>query len=181
MEVYCIVNETKLIEAPTRKIDLSEPLAYNNAFAHAFRVTIHNDDENEADLTGISVTGTFLKANDEAVDPIVGSIINGEGGNPCVAQVVLPPSCYVTPGRFKFTMNFTKSGGIARTIQWVEGRVEKNTSGTIIDPGSPVTNYSTIIANANAAAEAATTAAANCPEITDDTTGLLITYPSEGG
>lgn len=176
MEVYCIVNETKLIETPTRKIDLSEPLAYNNALAHAFRVTIHNDDESEADLTGIGVTGTFLKANDEAVDPITGSVINGEGGNPCVAQVILPPSCYVTPGRFKFTMTITKTGGYARTIQWIEGRVEKNTSGTIIDPGTPVTNYSTIIANANAAAEAATAAAENCPAITDDTDGLLITY-----
>lgn len=176
MEVYCIVNETKTIETPTKKIDLAEPLAYNNAYAHAFRVTIHNDDESEGNLAGVSVSGTFLKANDEAVDPIIGSVINGEGGNPCVAQIILPPSCYVQPGRFKFTMNLTKSGGIARTIQWVEGRVEKNTSGTIIDPGTPVTEYSAIIASAQAAAEAATTAAENCPAITDDTTGLLITY-----
>ena len=170
MEVYCIVNKTITLSAPTQKVDLSEPMAYNNALAHAMQVTVHNDDESEANLSGISVTGTFLKANDEAVTPITGTISG------CVARVILPASCYVQPGRFKFTMNLSKTGGYSRTVLWVEGRVEKNTSGTIIDPGTAVTEYSAIIASAQAAAEAATTAAENCPAITDDTTGLLITY-----
>ena len=46
-----------------------------------------------------------------------------------------------------------------RTILWIEGVVEKNISGTIIDPGTPVGNITQAINSANAAASSATSAA----------------------
>ena len=55
-------------------------------------------------------------------------------------------------------MNLT-SNGTTRTVLWVEGFVERNTSGTIIDPGTPVGNIEQAIGNANAAASAANAAA----------------------
>ena len=52
-----------------------------------------------------------------------------------------------------------------RTALWVEGIVEANTSDTIVDPGTSVTNYTTIIANANAAAAAAEAAVAELRQL----------------
>ena len=118
------------------------------------RVTVLNDDGTAADLPNTAVTASMLKADGNTVSPIVGTIsVN-------VAQVILPESCYLVPGRFKLTMNLT-SGSASRTILWVEGYVERNVSGTIIDPGTPVGNITQAIGAATAAAESATTAAAS--------------------
>ena len=149
--VYCIVNQAIKLADRTHKVNMNEPLAYDNALAHSMQVTVYNDD-GEEDLSGVGVVGSFMKADGNTVSPINGTV----SGN--VARVVLPASCYVTPGRFKFTMNLSKDG-TTRTALWVEGHVERNVGGTIIDPGTPVGNISTAIANANAAATAASEAA----------------------
>lgn len=210
-DVYCIVNKTMQLSDRTQKTNINEPLAYDNALAHAMRVTVVNDDGPE-DLSGVGVVGNFKKSNGETVTPINGTV----SGN--VAEVILPASCYVTPGRFEFTLNLSKSGaestdGIAefstskayqegdkvvydgkvyvftqshsagawngndaqqsilnytRTALWVQGHVEKNVNGTIIDPGTPVGNISTAIANANAAATAASEAAETAEALIED-------------
>ena len=159
-EVYCIVNRTGKLSDRTQKININEPLAYDNALAHAMRFTAVNDDGEAESLSGIGVVGSFMKADGNTVTPINGTVSNN------VAEVILPASCYVTPGRFKFTMNLSKSGS-TRTVLWVEGHVEKNVGGTIIDPGTPVGNISTVIAEASAAAEAAEEAAENASAFTD--------------
>lgn len=151
-DVYCVINRTVKLADRTQKISLNEPLAYDNALAHAIRVTAVQEDGTPEDLTGVGVVGSFMKADGNTVTPINGTV----SGN--VAEIILPASCYVTPGRFKCTMNLSKSGA-TRTVLWVEGHVERNVGGTIIDPGTPVGNISTAISNANAAASAATSAA----------------------
>ena len=157
-DVYCIIDQTVRLSVPTRKTQLQVPLAYDNALAHALRVTVINEDGTDADLTGVGVVASMLKANGDTVTPINGTV----SGN--VAEVILLASCYTTPGRFKLTMNLS-SGEQVRTVLWLEGYVEKNTSSTIIDPGTPVGNISTAIANANAAASAANAAAEILSEI----------------
>ena len=159
-EVYCIVNQAIKLADRTHKVYLNEPLAYDNALAHSMQVTVYNDD-GEEDLSGVGVVGSFMKADGNTVSPINGTV----SGN--VAQVLLPASCYVTPGRFKFTMNLSKNG-TTRTALWVEGRVERNVGGTIIDPGTPVGNISTAIANANAAATAANEAATEASALVEE-------------
>lgn len=149
--VYCIVNKSIKLSTPTGKTMLQEPLAYDNKLAHAMQVTVFNEDSTEADLTGVGVTASMLKADGNTVSPINGTV----SGN--IARVVLPESCYVTPGRFKVTMNLSKDNQV-RTALWVEGFIEKNVDGTIIDPGTPVGNISSAIAQANAATSAANTA-----------------------
>ena len=99
MSVYCIVNQSVRLSIPTGKTTLRTPLAYDNSQAHAMRVTVFDEDGEPADLTGIGAVGSFLKSNNETVTPIYGTLV----GN--VVQVILPASCYNTPGRFKFTMN----------------------------------------------------------------------------
>lgn len=158
-DVFCIVSRSEKLSVPTRKVQLPEPLAYSNAQAHALRFNAYNDDGTDADLTGVGVVGNFMKADGNTVTPITGTA----SGN--VAQVILPESCYLTPGRFKFTMDLTDTNGTARTALWVEGIVEKNISGTIIDPGTPVGNIAQAIGQANAAATAASQAADRATEL----------------
>jgi lysophospholipase L1-like esterase len=176
------------------------PLAYNNALAHAFRVTVVDEQGEAVDLSGVGCAGAMLNAHGVTVSPIIGTV----SGN--TAEVILPVSCYVVPGNFKFTMNLTKptstegidafstavnyakndlvvySGVVyrftaahtagawtgtdvvadaaSRTIMWVDGFVEQNVTESIVDPGTPVGNITTAIAQASGAATAATAAAA---------------------
>ena len=99
--VYCIVSQTVRLSEPTRKTQLQTPLAYNNNLAHSMRVIVLEDDGTDADLTGVSVIGNMLRADGNTVFPITGTVT----GN--VAEVELPVSCYVVPGRFKFTLDLT--------------------------------------------------------------------------
>lgn len=217
MSVYCVVNQTMKLSDTTKKVRLNEPLAYSNSRAHAFRVTVLADDSDEAaDLTGVAVSGRFMSmANDTTVTPILGTVSDN------VAEVILPGSCYLAVGRFRFTMDlscsvstegvdaFSTSTAYAigdrvvydsavwvftadhsagawtgedaqievenRTALWVEGMVERNTTETIIDPGTPVSNIDQAIANCNAAAAEAEAAAAAVAEVASvaDTTGYL--------
>ena len=201
MSVLCVIDQKMTLEDVTRKVHLAAPLAYDNSNAHSMRVTVFNQDGTEADLTGISAVGSFMRLTDTGgtVTPINGTVT----GN--VAEVILPGSCYVVPGRFRFTLNLSEltpttgiddfstsesyskgdlvvySGAVwrftsahsagawtgtdavldgnMRTALWVEGVVERNISGTIIDPGTPVGNIEQAIGAATAAATTATAAA----------------------
>lgn len=160
INVNCIVNCNIKLSEPTKKIFLSTPLAYNNMLAHAMRVTVYNDDGTAADLTGVGVTGVFLRADNKTVNPINGTTVESASGVRNIAEIILPASCYIVPGRFTFTMNLTANGS-TRTALWVEGHVERNTSEEIIDPGTPVGNIEQAIGNANSAASAANAAASD--------------------
>lgn len=155
MNVNCVVSRSGRLCDQTGKIYLETPLAWNNALAHAMRYTALDDAWAAADLTGIGVTGSFLRADGETVEPINGTVT----GN--VAEVILPPACYIVPGHFKFTMHLTDQSGATRSVMWVEGTVERNTSTAQLDPGTPISNISQAIGQANAAANAATSAASD--------------------
>lgn len=155
-DVYCIVSRTVKLSQPTPKISLQQPLAYDNAYAHAMQVSVVDDDGNPVDLTDIGVVASFLRADGNPVTPIIGSVITQTGGTvKNIAQVILPPSCYTIPGRFKFTLNLSDLSGAVRTILWVEGVVEQNATGEAVDPGTPVSNIEQVIARAESAALAA--------------------------
>ena len=69
-DVYCIINKTIKLADRTQKINLNEPLAYDNANAHAMRVTVFNDDGEPEDLSLVGVVGSFMKADGNTVTPI---------------------------------------------------------------------------------------------------------------
>ena len=162
-EVYCIVNKTIKLADRTQKINLNEPLAYDNANAHAMRVTVFNDDGEPESLSGIECKGSFTPSGGNTLTPIPGEI-TGVGLN--VAQVILPAACYVHPGRFKFTMNLTKQDGTSRTVLWVEGHVERNRTQTIEVP-TEILDVDQVIMEASAAARDAREAAENAEGFTD--------------
>ena len=146
-DVYCIVNRTASLSDRTQKININEPLAYDNALAHAMRFTAVSDDGPE-NLSGVSCFGSFTPVGKNTITPIPGDII-GDGFN--VAQVILPGACYENPGRFKFTMNLTKEDGTSRTVLWVEGHIERNQTATIEAP-TEVINVTQVISEASEAA-----------------------------
>lgn len=203
MSVYCIINQTGRLSDPTKKLRLDEPLAYSNQRAHSFRFTVLAEGSDAPEtLTGVGVTGQFMQQGvtpNRTVAPINGTVT----GNVC--EVILPASCYVVPGRYRFTMDISVSvptTGVPafstttnysigdevvyqntvwafieshsagawtgtdamvvmenRTILWVEGIVERNSTEEIVDPGTPIPNVTAAINNANAAASAANAAA----------------------
>ena len=110
MDVFCIVNQTVKLAKPTPKTQLPQPLAYDNALAHSMRVTVLNEDESAADLTGVGVIASMMRADGETVTPIMGEV----NGN--VAEVVLPGACYAAPGRFKFTLNLFKATEVTASM-----------------------------------------------------------------
>lgn len=175
MEVYCIVNQTIDLEKPTRKIQLQQPLAYDNALAHAMRVTVVGE-EGPVNITSCSCFGSFTPAGGNTITPLTGSIVS-----PNIAEVVLPSVCYKTPGRFKFTMNLTSSGA-SRTVLWVEGHIERNQTSTIEAP-TEVIDVAQTITDASEAAERATEAAEAAEAFTDaiapQFTDLMATSPFE--
>ncbi len=167
MSVYCVINQTMRLSDPTKKVWLSTPLAYTNQLAHAFRVTVLAEDgDGPADLTGVGCAGQFMSmvSGVDTISPISGTV---DVVAPGVCEVVLPQSCYLHPGRFRFTMDITGGGG-CRTALWVEGQVERNTTDSITDPGTPVGNITQAIANANAAASAANSAASDARAIVNN-------------
>lgn len=161
-EVYCIVNKTIKLADRTQKINLNEPLAYDNANAHAMRVTVFNDDGEPENLSGMECFGSFTPNGKNTITPIPGQII---GNSMNIAQVILPGAVYIHPGRYKFTMNLTKDGS-SRTVLWVEGRSERNQTNNIEAP-TEVINVTQTIADATAAATRAEQAADNAEGITD--------------
>lgn len=206
-EIYCIVRKTVKITEEAPVVPLKRPLAYDNAYAHAVQVTLVNEDGTPANLTGAGVVATMLRADNRNVFPINGTVTEN------VAHVLLPPACYVVPGRIKLTVNLVKptpTTGIAefsattdytkgdlvvvnsvvyrftedhdqgewtgtdavtdatiRTILWVEGTAERNTSEELVDPGSSY-GIAAAIGGANAAAESATQAAQQASEAAQD-------------
>lgn len=180
MSVNCIVNQTGRLSDPTKKLRLDEPLAYSNNRAHAMRFTVVSEDSDEpADLTGVGVTGQFIRYGSNPVDTV--SPINGTvTGNVC--EVILPASCYAVPGRYRFTMDIAVSGDNPenRTVLWVEGIVERNTTEAVVDPGTPVPNITAAINNANAAAEDANSAAEAARQAAQEATGA-VSYETQTG
>lgn len=101
-EITVLVNKPVKLKDEAPRIQLKQPLAYDNAWSHAVQVTVLNDDGTPADLSGIGVAGSFLKADQSTVHPIIGTVTEN------TARIILPPSCYTVPGRFKLTLNLTQ-------------------------------------------------------------------------
>lgn len=144
MSVYCVVNARQKLHDPTRKIFLNEPLQYDNARAHCFRLTLTADDgTGPADLSDVIVAANFLRPDGGTVAIDTGTITEN------VIEVVLPAACYSSVGRYKLTVNLVEGeeeDASTRTAMIVEGITERNTSGTPVDPGTVIPSITDLIA-----------------------------------
>ena len=141
MSVYCIVNAQQKLHDRTRKIFLNEPMMYDNARAHCFRLYLTDDDGNTpADLSGASVTASFLRPDNVTVDITDGTIT----GN--VVEIVLSEGCYTAAGRYKLTVNLTEGGSsTVRTVLIVEGITERNISDNHEIPDTTIASINDLI------------------------------------
>lgn len=122
------------------------------------------DGNEPVDLTGATVTGSFISPVDGAEIPLTGSVSGNE------ASVTLADECYAEDGDFEANVKLTV-GETARTILSITGSVLSKGSGAMIDIGGVIPSIDDIIAqyaamkqaveDANAARDAANNAAGN--------------------
>lgn len=132
--------ETDLREALAKR-QLQTPLIQADNEAHKVRVAV-KDGGADADLTGCSCIGYFLRADGETV-AISGSGLAGVDGSS--AWVVLPVSCYAVPGRGGLIIRLIK-GDVRSTVLTMECSVYQSTTGQIIDPGHVVPDLDELLA-----------------------------------
>ena len=94
--------------------------------AHTWRLTVL-DNGVPADLSGATITGSFLRADGNTV--LVSGTVSGN-----IASVTLTDVCYAVEGKMKGTIKMTKSGAVI-TLAAVIFTVSLFTSGSVIDPG----------------------------------------------
>lgn len=97
------------------------------------------DNKKPVDLSGIAVTGSFIRPPDDAEIPLTGKAIGGE------VSVTLDDACYEQDGYCEIHIAMTQ-GETKRTILSLTGYVLGKGSGAIIDVGGVIPNIQDIIA-----------------------------------
>ncbi|MBQ8617664.1 MAG: hypothetical protein IJ418_09130 [Clostridia bacterium] len=107
---------------------------------NANRVVIALTDGGKAvDLTGATVTGSFISPVEEAKIPLTGSVNGSE------ASVTLIEECYAEDGFYQLDVELTV-GETRRTIASMTGYVLRKGSGAVIDIGDVIPSLDDIIA-----------------------------------
>lgn len=150
-----------LVQTPMRT-----QLMRGDAKANRVVVALKNGSEN-VDLSGVTVTGSFVRPPDEAVIPLNGNASGNE------ASVTLIDACYAEEGYCEINVMLTV-GQTRRTILSLTGYVLKKGSGAVVDVGNVIPSIDDIIAQyaemqrvtqaTQAAGISATTAASNANE-----------------
>lgn len=100
------------------------------------------------DLTGVSVSGYFIRANGTTV-----SLSGSRSGNKC--YVTLAAACYAVEGSFTLVIKLT-GGGITATARIVDGTIVDTAIGELVDPGSLIpdlSDFTDLVERVEAAAE----------------------------
>lgn len=108
------------------------------------------DGGEEADLTGVTVVGYFIRKDQTTVT------INGTRSG-SVISVTLPEACYAVEGNFQLAIKLVTSDGTV-TARIVEGTVIDTSIGPLVDPGSVIPDLASFAALVEAAEDAADTA-----------------------
>ena len=104
----------------------------------ANRVTlVLKDGEKEVDLSGATVTGSFVIGGVKI--PLTGSASGNE------ATILLKEECYSESGRYELRMHVTM-GGVKRTFLFVTGYIESDGEGGILDVDGVIPNIDDIVA-----------------------------------
>lgn len=91
----------------------------------------------EADLTGVSCAGYFVRQNGDTV--VITGTVNGNR-----AYVDLPQACYAYEGQFSLAIKLT-GGDVTGTMRIVDGVVRRTTTDTTVDPGTLVPSIEDLI------------------------------------
>lgn len=169
MAVSSTIARTRDLNKPTTIETLSHTLAMADDLGDEFNISVTRGSKPVSLTTG-GVTGWFIRLEEgkKLEDCKTVSIIGSISSN--VATIVLPESCYVTPGRFVLTITATVSGR-RHAIYIAEGLVARTRTTAIVDPGHNIPDLDELLAmlatletatkNANTAASSANTAASS--------------------
>lgn len=120
-----------LVEQPQRAVLMKGDKDAN-------RVTlVLKDGEKEVDLSGATVTGSFVIGGVKI--PLTGSASGNE------ATILLSEECYSESGRYELRMHVTM-GGVKRTFLFVTGYIESDGEGGILDVDGVIPNIDDIVA-----------------------------------
>lgn len=106
--------------------------------ANRIIVALKNGNE-DVDLTGATVTGSFISPVEQAKIPLNGSVSGNE------ASVQLIEQCYAEDGSYQLDVELTV-GDVRRTLVSITGYVLRKGSGAVIDIGGVIPSIDDIIA-----------------------------------
>jgi len=125
---------------------LNKTLGEGDASGDRFGVRVLRNGA-EVDLTGVSVTGYFIRPNGTT------AVISGSrSGSKC--YVTIPQSCYAYEGNFTLTIKLS-IGSTMVTARIVDGTVVNTSLDTFVDPGGVIpdlTDWTALVSRAEAAA-----------------------------
>lgn len=127
------------------KVDvLGRLFASSDQQGHQFVISIR-DDGQPVDLTGATVSGVFVNANGDTVALPFATYGSIDAVNSAVT-LTLADGCYVVKGHFDLYVNLTQSGE-THAVYHGQGYITPATgSGSAIDPGTVISDVSTLIA-----------------------------------
>ena len=171
------INRTTSLDGAILPEYMPGLLYMNENQAHKFVITCTRGGS-AVTLTG-GITGRFMRADGQTI-LLSGSISSGK------ANLTLPQSCYITPGRFTMAI-FNVTGNAVTTIYALTGNVARTQTDTLVDPGNTIPSIDNLLAEidamrqATAAAIAATSGAlSNFAGMFDETqaytAGKYVTY-----
>jgi hypothetical protein len=126
---------------------LNKALGEGDSYGDRFGVFVQRGGQ-PVDLTGVSVSGFFIRANGTTE-----ALTGHRSGNKC--WVDLPAACYAVEGNFTLGIKLTHSVTTV-TARIVDGTIVNTTLGSINDPGSiipDITSFGTLVGQAEDAAD----------------------------
>lgn len=118
---FVIDIDSGLIPKPQRSV-----LKQGDAYANRIIAEIRRGRE-PVDITGVTVTGAFVRPADGAVIELAGEAAGNE------AAILLDDTCYAVSGAYEANVQLTQ-GSTKRTILTVTGYVEAKGSGAAAEP-----------------------------------------------
>lgn len=130
------------------RVGLDEPLVTQSIGTllvegdhEANRITVQIMDNGvEADLNGCAGSGYFRRADGDMV--VLQPEVNGNE-----LTVLLPQACYATSGQCQIILRLVDNGNkMVRTVLYLNGRVQQQGDGSLIDPGERIPTLDELIA-----------------------------------
>lgn len=131
------------LEEGLKRCPIGSLFAVGDDKADSFRLIL-SDNGDTLDLTGCTVTGYFIRADQVTVR-------NAGNAVGSIAEVTLEKACYVAEGAFSFAVNIRSAEGISRTVAVFDGRtVQTQTDNVIVDEGTVVPDLDELLAQIDA-------------------------------
>lgn len=138
------INRTTSLDGAILPEFMPGLLYMNENQAHKFVITCTRGGS-AVTLTG-GITGRFMRADGQTI-LLSGSISSGK------ANLTLPQSCYIVPGRFTMAI-FNVVGNAVTTIYALTGNVARTQTDTLVDPGNTVPTIDNLLAEIDAMRQA---------------------------